>query len=293
MDTLKLTAAVHVRAATVALVVGIGCAVLMACGGDDTEQTTAPGGSAGASGDASEDSAHDASQGGGGGANDAWSDSAGKAGSAGKGGSPIADGGADAERETAPSGLTTCVSVAHIGDSLTYYTEPSLTAAYALVGATAQINAYGGRAILQKLPDDPMTGKQAAISMGAGFAGCWVIALGTNDTANVAAGASYTRADAIDQMMTAIDPTSSARVMWVNTFTTKTSGYWSNANMQLWNQALTDAQNRWPNMLVYDWASVAETGTAPFADGIHHTTAGYEVRNAAIAHALAGFFPAP
>lgn len=30
-----------------------------------------------------------------------------------------------------------------------------------------------------------------------------------------------------------------------------------------------------------------------YADGIHHTAAGYAVRNEAIAHALAGFYLAP
>ena len=196
--------------------------------------------------------------------------------------------------DAAAATRTSCSSVAHVGDSLTAYTEPSLTAAYQRVGASVQINAYGGRAILQKLPADPMTGQQAANSIRAGgFTGCWVVALGTNDTADIAAGAGYTRAHAIDQMMTAIDPGRTASVMWVNTYTTRTSGYWSNANMVLWNQALVASQSRWPNLRLYDWASVAATGAAPFTDGIHHTTAGFDVRNAAIAHALVRFFPAP
>lgn len=213
---------------------------------------------------------------------------------------PVIDGPADdssapdATASDAPSGMTSCTSVAHIGDSLTYYTQPSLTAAYAGVGATVLINAYGGRAIKQKLDEDPMTGLGAAAAIkSGGFAGCWVVALGTNDTANVAAGAWYTRGEAIDEMMNAIDPAGAATVMWVNTYTTKTSGYWSNDNMVLWNQALVEAQQHWPNMKIFDWASIADDGTAPYSDGIHHTAAGYEVRNAAIAKALAGFFPLP
>lgn len=196
------------------------------------------------------------------------------------------------EAEAAVEAGVTCKEVAHIGDSLTAYTVDPLTQAYAKVGVSAQIDAYGGRAIKQKLPADPKTGKQAALDfVAAGFAGCWVVALGTNDTANVAAGAWYTRAEAIDEMMEAIDPSATAAVMWVNTFTTKTTGYWSNANMQLWNEALTDAKSRWPNLRVFDWAAIAETGSAPFADGIHHTSAGYSVRNEAIAGAFVGFFP--
>ncbi len=208
-----------------------------------------------------------------------------------------ADGAVDAGSDTSePDGPTEaavdagwgCTQVAHVGDSLTAYTIDPLKQAYAKVGISAQVDAYGGRAILQKLPADPKTGKQAALDfVTAGFTGCWVVALGTNDTANIAAGAWYTRAEAIDQMMTAIDPKGKKPVLWVNAYTTKTTGYWSNANMVLWNAALTDALTRWPNLKIYDWASVAATGSAPFSDGIHHTTAGYAMRNQSIAQALA------
>lgn len=188
----------------------------------------------------------------------------------------------------APELASRCTAVAHIGDSLTAYTMEPLRDAYKAVGLTAQIDAYGGRAILQKLPADPKTGEQAALDfVDAGFKGCWVVALGTNDTANVAVGASYTRAYAIDEMMRAIDPTASAPVMWVNTFTEKTTGSWSNENMKLWNTSLNVALTRWPNMRVFDWAKIAATGVAPYRDGIHHTAAGYAVRNKAIARALA------
>jgi hypothetical protein len=63
--------------------------------------------------------------------------------------------------------------------------------------------------------------------------------------------------------------------------------------MILWNQALEAATARWPNLRVYDWATVAATGAAPYSDGIHHTTAGYAVRDAAIADALVATFPRP
>lgn len=183
-----------------------------------------------------------------------------------------------------------CTSVAHIGDSLTAYTIAPLTQTYEAAGYQTRIDAYGGRAILEKLPEDPATGKKAALNIvRSGFRGCWVVALGTNDTANVAAGANHTRGDSIDAMMEAIDPSKTARVMWVNTFTEKDSGYWKNANMILWNEALVEAQTRWPNIWIFDWAAQAQTGVAPFTDGIHHTEAGAAVRNAAIVEALDGF----
>ncbi len=187
-----------------------------------------------------------------------------------------------------------CSSIAHVGDSLTAYTVRELTAAYAAVGVDATIDAFGGRAIFQKLPEDPQTGEQAAMSLvTAGFEGCWVVALGTNDTANVAAGAGYTRGEAIDAMMTGIDAAAITPVMWVNTFTTRSDGYWANDNMILWNEALVAAQARWPNLVIDDWAAVATTGIAPYSDGIHHTADGYDVRNAHIAQSLVGFFPLP
>ena len=187
---------------------------------------------------------------------------------------------------------TTCPTVAHIGDSLTAGTVAPLTAAYQAAGTTATLDAFGGRAVLQKLAADPKTGKQAALDFrAAGFDGCWVVALGTNDTANVAAGASYTRATTIDEMMTAIDPGKAARVLWVNTITTRSDGFYDNDNMVLYNQALEQARDRWPNLRVFDWASVAAGGTAPFVDGIHHTTAGYAVRNQAIVEALSLLAP--
>jgi len=188
---------------------------------------------------------------------------------------------------TAPVQLAACRSVAHIGDSLTAYVVAPLKAAYAAVGVKAEVDAYGGRAILQKLSADPKTGRQAAVDLvRAGFKGCWVVALGSNDTANVAVGAAYSRSHAIDEMMKAIDPSAEARVVWVNAFTTKASGPWSNENMKLWNGELEKARERWPNLEVFDWASVAATGVAPYDDGIHHTKEGYEVRNKAIADAL-------
>lgn len=184
-----------------------------------------------------------------------------------------------------------CRSVAHIGDSLTAYRKAELVEAYASVGLSAEIDAFGGRATLQKLRRDAKTGKQAALELAAaGGERCWVVALGTNDTANVAAGARYTRAGAIDAMMAAIDPTGTAPVMWVNTFTTLRTGYWSSSNMRLWNAELLRAKKRWPNLRVFDWAAIAATGAAPFADGIHHTSEGYAARNKAIAEALAATF---
>ena len=202
------------------------------------------------------------------------------------------DGASDSDLTADAGPRFECSKTAHIGDSLTAYTIPTLTNEYKAHGVTDLVlSAGGGRSVFQKVTPDTETGKVAAARIrSSGFKGCWVVALGTNDTANIAAGANYSRAAAIDQMMTTIDETKKAPVMWVNTFTIKTSGYWDNENMILWNKALDDAKARWPNLRVYDWASKAKGGTAPYVDGIHHTKAGYAVRNKAIAEALVTFF---
>ena len=181
--------------------------------------------------------------------------------------------------------------VAHIGDSLTAYTEKSLHDAYAVEGLDATIHAHGARAILQKLSADTATGKQAAQALSSAQGSTpfdvWVIALGTNDTANVAVGAAYTRAQAIDQMMGVLP--AGAPVVWVDTFSQLSTTPYSNANMLAWNAALEAAKARWPNLIVYPWSVVAKTGAAKFSDGLHHTSAGYDVRNRAIAHFIAYF----
>ena len=80
--------------------------------------------------------------------------------------------------------------------------------------------------------------------------------------------------------------------MWVNVKTLDPSGPWSEASMQLWNDRLVQACQQYPNLRVFDWASVAQDGWF-ISDGIHYTPAGYAVRAHLIARALARAFPAP
>lgn len=182
--------------------------------------------------------------------------------------------------------------VAHIGDSLTSAVVPGFREAYKKAGADASIDAFGGRAVLQKYPKDPRTGIEAVEKLKSeGFEGDWVVALGTNDTAFVATGASYTRDDAIDAMMNAIDPGKKARVMWVNTRTAKTTGPWSVQNMVLWNLALEKAKLRWPNLVVYDWFTESGNKQPPYVDDIHHTPDGYVIRVNSIVDAYKRLLP--
>src|SRR5580704_10363590 len=206
---------------------------------------------------------------------------------------------AHARTATGPRPLrTSCTSVAHIGDSTsvgmvsaTWLPDPAqrLAAQYGDVGVKhALIDASGGRSIVEQMPGQINGYRVASAWYQAGFRGCWVIALGTNDTANVAAGSNIGLLALIQEMMAAVH---GEPVMWVNTQTDLSSGDWSEANMQAWNSALGQAAKQYPNMRIFNWASMVQPSWH-LADGIHYTSAGYAIRAAAIAGALARAFPA-
>ncbi len=203
-----------------------------------------------------------------------------------------------ARARTAAGPRTSCTSVAHIGDSTsvgmvspTWLANPAqrLAAQYRDVGVRhIQIDASGGRSIVEEMPDQINGYKVANAWYQQGFRGCWVIALGTNDTANVAAGSNVGLLSRIQEMMAAVH---GEPVMWVNTQTDLTSGPWSEANMQAWNGALVQAAKQYPNMRIFNWAGMVQPGWH-LSDGIHYTSAGYAIRAAAIAQALTRAFPA-
>jgi hypothetical protein len=115
-----------------------------------------------------------------------------------------------------------------------------------------------------------------------------VIALGTNDTADIYVGSSISLSTRINQMMSVIG---NQPVMWVNAKTLVTSGPYAESDMQDWNSALEQACLRYPNMRVFDWASVARDNWF-IPDGIHYYSPGYAARAHLIANALAQAFPA-
>jgi GDSL-like Lipase/Acylhydrolase family len=193
---------------------------------------------------------------------------------------------------------TSCTSVAHIGDSTsvgmvspTWLADPAqrLAAQYRDAGVrNVQIDASGGRSIVEQMPGQINGYRVASAWAAAGFRGCWVFALGTNDTANIAAGSSVGLLARIQEMMAVAH---GAPVMWVNTQTDLSTGPWSEANMQAWNQALLQAAKQYPNMRIFNWAGMVQPSWH-LSDGIHYTSAGYAIRAAAIANALAHAFPA-
>jgi peptidoglycan/LPS O-acetylase OafA/YrhL len=192
---------------------------------------------------------------------------------------------------------TSCEAVVHIGDSTSeglvsaeYLPDPGdlISAQYTRVGATTQhLEVSGARSIYENFEGLPNAQEVAEAWKNEGFEGCWVLAMGTNEAANVAAGSAFTYDDRIDSMMTTIG---SEPVLWVNVKSIVANGPYAASNMEDWDEALLDACDRWPDMRIYDWASdVREPWFIP--DGIHFTSEGYAARGRMIADALLEAFP--
>jgi hypothetical protein len=205
--------------------------------------------------------------------------------------------GAAPARAAATGPGTSCRSVAHIGDSTSVglvspldLPDPAqrLAAQYAGVGVRhTLIDASGGRSMVEEMPGQVNGYDTARNLVSQGFRGCWVIALGTNDTANVSVGSGVGRMARIQELMSVAH---GAPVMWVNVKTLDSSGPWSEANMRLWNDTLLQACHQYPNLRIFDWASAAQDGWF-ISDGVHYTPAGYAARAHLIAGALARAFP--
>jgi peptidoglycan/LPS O-acetylase OafA/YrhL/lysophospholipase L1-like esterase len=190
-----------------------------------------------------------------------------------------------------------CRAVVHIGDSTSdglispdYLPNPRkrIGAQYARVGVTKFIpEISGGTSVVETATGGPNAYQVAQQLVRGGYRGCWVLALGTNDTADVAIGSSTGRAARIREMMSVIGR---QPVLWVNVKSLVASGPYAESEMRLWDAALLRACARYPNMRVYNWAAVVKNRWF-ISDGVHFTSAGYAARARLIARALAAAFP--
>jgi hypothetical protein len=198
---------------------------------------------------------------------------------------------------TAGSTRTSCRSVIDIGDSTSeglvspdYLPDPGqrIEAQYTRVGVRWQRYAISGaRSIVETVDGQPNATEVVQRWRQARYDGCWVLAIGTNDAANMFVSSKTPALERIQQVMTAIG---TQPVLWVNTKSLLTTGPYAEQNMQAWNDALVQACYFYPNMRVFDWASVAQDGWF-IADGVHYDTPGYAERGRLIARALARAFP--
>ena len=199
--------------------------------------------------------------------------------------------------QTIPPNRTSCSSVVHIGDSTSeglvssdYLPKRSqrLPSQFARVGATHQhLEITGATSIVETLPGGTNAYDVARRLVANGYHGCWVLALGTNDAADVYVGSTISLATRIERMMSVIG---NQPVLWVNAKSLVSSGPYSESDMQNWNNALTAACSKYPNMRVFDWAAMARDAWF-IPDGIHYTSPGYAARAHLIANALARAFP--
>jgi peptidoglycan/LPS O-acetylase OafA/YrhL len=193
---------------------------------------------------------------------------------------------------------SSCRSVIHIGDSTSeglastdYLPSPGdrIDAQYARVGATVQHFAISGaRSIVETYEGEPNAEEVAQAWRAEGYRGCWVLALGTNDSANVYVYPGTDELERIERMMAAIGD---QPVLWINVKSLVESGPYAAQNMLAWDAALLEACPAYPNMRVFDWASAVKDAWF-IDDGIHFTTPGYRARAHQIADALADAFPA-
>jgi hypothetical protein len=200
-------------------------------------------------------------------------------------------------RPAAPAPRTSCRTVAHIGDSTSVdlispasLPDPGqrLQATYARVGVQhLRISASGGRSIVEEMPGQANGYVVARAWHDAGYHGCWVFALGTNDAADISAGSEVGMLARIERMMSEAH---GEPVLWVNTRTELSAGPWAQAHEQAWDDALHQTLARYPNMRIFNWAAVAQPGWF-LPDGIHYNSAGCADRARAIADALARAFP--
>ncbi len=193
---------------------------------------------------------------------------------------------------------TSCQSVVHIGDSTSEgLVSPNylpnwrqrIPAQYEDVGVrTVYTNITGARSVVEVLPGTVNAYDAAKGLVAHGFHGCWVLALGTNDTADVAVGSNVGLTTRINRMMSVAH---GGPVLWIEVVSLLSSGPYAEANMQKWNSDLLKACARYPNMRVFDWPALARRPWF-ISDGIHYTSAGYAVRGRDIAQGLARAFPA-
>ena len=109
---------------------------------------------------------------------------------------------------------TSCKQVAHLGDSTSdglvspdFLPDPAqrIPAQYARVGVSRSImEVVGANSIVETLPGDENGYEIAQGLVAQGYRGCWVMALGTNDAADVYVGSSVGLAARIERMMSVI-----------------------------------------------------------------------------------------
>jgi len=193
-------------------------------------------------------------------------------------------------------GRTSCKVVTYDGDSTSvslistdYLPNPAdrINARLFSVGVQAFHNEISGaQSTTETWNGQPNAQQRIATRWASGIRGCWIFALGTNDSANLSFH-NGPGAPRIDAMMRLVH---GQPVMWLTVKTIISSSPYADVQMQKWNAALVAACKRWPNMRIYDWRSEVQNAWY-ISDGIHFSSLGSQQRSKRIAAALARAFP--
>lgn len=164
-----------------------------------------------------------------------------------------------------------CQYLVHLGDSTSIPITKSLKTGYERFGfKNVTVDATNGGSIWYPTGYSGVEKVRRYKKPGT----CWVIALGTNDSAS---SSSQFWNQRIDSIMAVIgdDP-----VMWVNVWMFSRSRPTYNVFVATaWNQLLMKKHFIFPNMVIYDWATTARTHPEWFYDGIHYTAEGSKQRS--------------
>ncbi|WP_168929539.1 acyltransferase family protein [Nocardioides sp. GY 10113] len=193
---------------------------------------------------------------------------------------------------------TACRSVVYIGESTSLgLVDPAylprsasrLPARLQRVGVTdLDTDILGARSIVERWHDQPNAQDAVAARGDVDDDTCWVVAMGTNDAANLAVGGVYSARQRVDLLMEEIGD---HPVLWLTVRSQLRSGPYADAHMVAFDRELVGACERHPTLRLYDWR--AEVRPEWFvADGVHFTSEGYRQRARRIASALATAFPA-
>lgn len=180
-----------------------------------------------------------------------------------------------------------CRALVHLGDSLSLNTEAKIKSLYHYMGfTTVEVHAVNGGSIWYP---SGRSGLEMAryYRKKYGTNICWVIALGTNDSAS---SNSKQWTQRIDSIMSVIgkDP-----VMWVNVwFWSKTRPNYNLFVATAWNSLLFQYQKKYANIRIFDWATIAKSNPGWFIyDGLHYNSTGMSRRALWISSAAGIMFP--
>ena len=192
---------------------------------------------------------------------------------------------------------TSCTDVVHVGDSTSiglmsrdYLPNPSdrIDAQYKKFGVSnAVTDILGARSIVERWNNQPNAEEAVKSRIAAGYQGCWVFAMGTNEAANQVVGGTVPFDKRIDLLMQHVG---NAPVLFLTVKTLLTKGPYAQFGMQEWDDELVQACQKYPNLRVYDWAAEVQDSWYT-TDKIHFTTPGYQQRAHRTAEALAIAFP--